>query len=191
MNLRKISSKKGAFELSITTVIIIAIGATLLILGLILVKNIFSGATGSIELIDRNVKSQINQLFNQDDRKTVVYLPDNEAQVGKGKSYNIRFGIKNTVRGESQAGQFTYVVRVSEVEQGCRGLSAEKAESFIRLGRASSSPIPILPGEEPKERIIVAEPSDDSPLCSITYDIIVKKDGADYDTNFFILRIEE
>lgn len=190
--LSKISKKntRGAFELSISTVIIIAIGATLLILGLVLVRNVFSGATGSIDLIDRNVKSQINQLFNEDSRKTVVYLPDNEARVEKGKSYNIEFAIKNVVRGESEAGKFTYSTQVSEVEQGCTGLSIDKAERFITLGRASSSPIPILPGDEPVSRTIKITPSEDSPLCSITYDIIVKKDGLEYDTNYFILSIE-
>ena len=183
-------NKKGAFELSISTVIIIAIGATLLILGLIFVNNIFDLASTTVDLIDKNTKSQINQLFNEDDRKTVVYLPANEAVVKKGKSYNVEFGIKNTVRGESNAGQFTYQTRVSEVESGCQGLSESKAQGFIALGADSTRPISILPGGDPEERTIKLEIPDDAPLCSVTYDIIVKKDGADYHTNYFILDIE-
>lgn len=183
-------NKKGAIELSVGTVVIIAIGVTLLILGLVFVRNIIQSATGSVELIDRNVKAQINQLFNEDDRKTVVYLADNEAIVEKGKSYNVRFGIKNTIRGESEAGQFTYQTRVSEIQRECRGLSEAVADSFIIVGGEVTNPIPILPGGEPVERIIKVEPSETAPLCTIIYDIIVKKDGQDYDTSFFILRIE-
>ncbi len=179
--------KKGAFELSIGTVVVIVIAMALLIMGLVLVRNIFQGATGSVDLIDKNVKSQINQLFNEDDRKTVVYLPDNTADVKKGTSYNVAFSIKNIERGTGEAGQFSYTVRASEVETGCR-LTLQQADSYIRLG-STGGPIRILPGEDPKERTIVFEAAETAPLCSIIYDIEIKLDGQIYDTNFFIMKI--
>jgi len=188
--LRKIrrKRKKGAFELSIGTVVVIVIAMAMLILGLVLVRNIFGGASSSVDLIDKNVKSQINQLFNEDNRKTVVYLPDNAAEVKKGKSYNIVFGIKNIARGESEAGSFTYTVEAGEIGDNCR-LTLQQADSYIKLGGGTSRPIKISPGDKPVERTIVFEASDTAPLCLLSYNINIQKDGVDYDTNFFIINI--
>ena len=181
------ANKKGALELSVGTIVVIVIAMSMLILGLVLVRNIFSGATEATELINNNVKAQINQLFNQEGTKTVVYLPDNQADVEKGKTYNVRFGIKNVVQGEASAGKFTYQVSVGEIENGCQ-LSEQQAETYIRLGKSGA--LDILPGEEHKEQIIQVRASETAPLCSIKYDIKVKKDGQDYDTAFFILQIK-
>jgi hypothetical protein len=181
-------SKKAAIELSIGTIVIVAIGTTLLILGLILVTNIFTSASGTVDLIDKNTKAQINRLFNENDEKTVIYLPGRQADIEKGQKGRIEFGIKNIVRGTSTAGSFTYQVRASEVQQGCSGLTLQKADSFIATGR-SGKPVSILPGDT-IERDIIMEVSEDSPLCIVKYDVIVKKDGQDYETNFFNLDIQ-
>ena len=181
-------NNKAALELSIGTIVIIVLAMSMLILGLALIRNIFTGALGSAELVDRNVKAQINKLFNEEDTKTVVYLPDNQAEAKKGNSYNIRFAIKNVIRGVAAAGQFTYRVSVREIEPGCQ-LSQEKALSYIKIGRNVNKPIPILPGDKPKEQIIVFEPSEDAPLCLITFDITVFESNKDYDTNFFTVKI--
>jgi hypothetical protein len=177
------NNKKAAVELSVGTMVVVVLGITMLILGLVLVKNIFSGAGEATELVNQNLKAEINKLFNNEDTKIVIYLPDATAEVEKGKRYNIRFGIKNIVRGESQAGQFSYNVQTNEVESGC-SLSLEEAETYLRTGRSSSN-IQILPGDEPKERVIVFEPDEKAPLCIISYDITVKKDGEFYDESFF------
>ena len=185
-------NKKAALELSISTIVVLVLGMTMLILGITLVTNILRGATGTVDLIDKNVKSQINKLFNDEDTRSVVYLADNQADVEKGGSYNIGFGIKNVIRGTSEAQGFTYRVEAGEIETGC-SLTLAEADSYIRLGKELTRPIVISPGEDPKERIIVVEPSEDAPLCAITYDITVFQgllDSTVYDTNFFILRIE-
>ena len=184
----KRGNSKGAIELSISTLVVIVLAMAMLILGLVLVRSIFTNATDATELVNDNVKAQINKLFNDQDTKTIVYLPNNEAEVNKGNSYNVRFAMRNTARGaESQAGSFTYAISASEVEQGCR-LTLQQADKYIKLGKAGG-PISILPGDEPKERVIVIEPDENAPLCSINYDIVTKKDGQIYDTNFFIVRI--
>jgi len=188
--LKKISliNKKGAIELSVGTMVILVLGMAMLILGIVLVKNILSGATEASELINDNVKAQINKLFNEEDRKSVVYLADNNGNVKKGKMYNVRFGIKNTARGESQAGQFTYTTRASEVGSGCQ-LTLAQADTYISLGK-TGGPISILAGEAPTESIIKMQIPDSAPLCSIRYDIEIKKDSQVYTTNFFMINID-
>lgn len=185
LNLR---NKKGAFEMSITTVVIIVIAMTFLILGLILVRNIFSGATDATDLINENVKSQINQLFNDQDTKSVIYLADNSALVEKGETYNVGLGIRNVGRGGSGSSEFSYEIKAVEVESGC-DITLDEADSFIISGR-TGGPWEILAGDDPLERVAKVRVADDAPLCVVTYDLIVKENGETYDVNFFILEIE-
>jgi hypothetical protein len=191
-HLKMIKNKKAALELSVGTIVIIVLAMSMLIMGIVLVRNIFSGATGAVDLVDKNVKAQLNKLFNEEETRTVIYLPNNVAEIKKGKSYNIGFGIKNVLRAsEATTNQFTYKVEAAEVETGCQ-LTLAQADNFIRLGKTLTKPLTVIAGEEPTERTILVEVSDDAPLCSITYDITVYKGnigGEVYDTNFFILRI--
>jgi hypothetical protein len=86
MELRKINSKRGAIELSIGTVVIIVLAMSMLILGIVLIRNIFSTATSSITEIDQGVKSEINKLFSENSEKTLVLYPDSGIiQVERGE----------------------------------------------------------------------------------------------------------
>jgi len=181
-------SKKGAFEMSITTVVVIVIAMTFLILGLLLVRNIFTGGTDAVDLINDNLKAQINNLFNDQGTKTVIYLADNVAQIEKEKTYNLGIGIRNNVQGD-RTGSFVYRVEAAEVGSACGDLTLNEANSYIVLGRVGR-PIEIPTGNDPVERVIQVRADENAPLCSITYDVIVTKDGAAYDTNFFILEIQ-
>ena len=186
-SLNKYLKKKGAIEVSISTVVILVIGVTMLIVGIVLVREIMQGALGATRLINENVKAQINKQFNEDENlKTVIYLPDNNAEVNKGKKYLINFGIKNIVRGQSEAGTFNYEIKAKEVSEGCN-LSLSKADSYITLGKKGT--IKILPGELKEDQLTVFLPRD-APLCSIRYDINFQKDGQIYDSNFFTINIE-
>lgn len=183
-------NKKGAIELSIGTMVVIVLGMSMLILGIVLVRSIFTGATGAVELVNKNVESEINKLFAQDSNiRTAVYLPDGRAEVKQGVSYNVRFGIKNTDRGDSTGGnEFRYTVKSKEVEQGCRGLTLEQASKYLKLGVAGSATL--IPGADPKEQVVVLQIPEDAPLCLITYEIEVRRGAEVYDTNSFIVDIK-
>ena len=66
--------KTGALELSIGTIVIIVLAMSMLILGMVLVRNIFSGSSENILQMNDKVKDQINRLFVED-KKPVIYLP--------------------------------------------------------------------------------------------------------------------
>jgi len=186
MKLRQIN-KKAAIELSIGTIVIIVLAMSMLILGLTLVRTIFKGATYNVDQLNKNVEGEINKLFNEKEGiKTIIYLPNNQADIKKGTSYGVAFGIKNTAQGENFAGKFAYKIQASSVQTGCK-LSLAQADSYVILG--SSGSIDIVPGTEPKFRLAKVQPSASAPLCEINYDLIVTKDGQAYDTNFFIVKI--
>jgi hypothetical protein len=72
----ELRNKKGAFEMSMSTVIIIVLAVIFLILGLVLLRNIFSVATGSISSIDEKLKTQLITLFADEDSSTVFIRPE-------------------------------------------------------------------------------------------------------------------
>lgn len=179
-------TKKGAMELSIGTIVIIVLAMSMLILGLVLIRSIFSGAKYNIESLNKNVEAEINQLFNEKGGKSFVYLPNNQIDVKKGKSFGIAFGIKNTEEGTSEAGTFNYRIEATDIQQNCR-LTEQQANSYLILGSQGS--VDLLPGSEPIYRIVRIQPPESAPLCEIWYDITITKDGQPYDTNFFTVKI--
>lgn len=85
MKLKKIKNKKAAIELSIGTVVIIVLAMTMLILGLVLVRNIFKGATDSVDTLNDKVKTEITNIFAEGGSKIAIRLgADKIAKVESG-----------------------------------------------------------------------------------------------------------
>ena len=74
--------------MSVGTMVTIVLLVTVLILGLTLVRGIFSGATDSIDSINEQVKSEIDNLFNTEQKEIVVSL-------GAKQSANVKRGTQN------------------------------------------------------------------------------------------------
>ncbi len=179
--MRKIQGreKQGALELSIGTIVVLVLGMSMLILGLVLIRTIFSGAKYNVEIINKNVEAEINKLFEEGGaRNVVVYLPNAEAEVKKGNSFGVAFGIRNTARGEAQASTFTYTVKATSVQEGCTGLDTTIAEKYLILGRTGS--VNLLPGSEPYFNTVKFQASDSAPLCEIRYELEVLKGNQPY-----------
>jgi hypothetical protein len=66
--------KKGAIELSIGTLVIIVIAMAVLIAGLVLVRNIFTGATSTVDELNNKVRGEIVALFSDNERDVVIRL---------------------------------------------------------------------------------------------------------------------
>ena len=180
-------TKKAAIELSISTIVVIVIAMSMLILGLVLVRTIFTGATYNVQELNKNVEAEINKLFNEQNDKTIVYLPNHDAEVKKGKGYGIAFGVKNTAQGEARAGSFHIDVKASTISRDCP-LSISDANSYINLV-AGGVDFNLLPGVDPHYNLIKMQVPDTAPLCSVSYDITVTKDSQPYANDFFTLTI--
>ncbi len=189
----RVMQRKGAVELSVGTIVILVIGMTMLVLGILLVRTIFSTATESVELIDEGVKNEINELFSSDSsKKVVVNLPDNEVDVKKGEGFGISFGIRNLVE-DTESTDFKYVISVpgqGNIERGCN-LDPERANQYLKLNYELDR-INIEAGKT-KAFFVRVEPSNSAPLCSISYQIKVEYyDGTtlkSYDTEQFTINI--
>jgi hypothetical protein len=74
-------SKRGAMELSMSTVVIVVLAMALLVGGLVLVRNILGGATESVDSINEKVLEQINGLYSENDRIVIRLGPKRVADV--------------------------------------------------------------------------------------------------------------
>ncbi|MEM1536034.1 MAG: hypothetical protein QXL88_00905 [Candidatus Pacearchaeota archaeon] len=87
--------KQGAFELSVTTMVIIVIAVILLILGLVFVRQIFGVATKSVDTIDDQLQNELMNLFEQEGKDIVVKLGSQQtAKIRQGtQGFGFAFGI--------------------------------------------------------------------------------------------------
>lgn len=172
--------KKAAMEMSVGTIVTIVLLMTVLILGLVLVRSIFSGAVENINSIDQAVKAEINKLFAEDDsRKIVIYPPTKLITIKKGnKDYlGFAFSIRNI---ETTDGTFTYKVSVNDpdIRKKCN-INVEEAESWIKAGKSGSLRIPAGDSMSDPEFVRFLLP-ENAPPCIIRYGLNVKKDGNAY-----------
>lgn len=85
------NDKKGAIELSISTIVIIVLAMTMLILGLVLVQKIWSTSTDSVDTLNDKIQNQISQLFTETGADVMVKL--GAEQTAKIKAGTENFGI--------------------------------------------------------------------------------------------------
>jgi hypothetical protein len=76
--------KKGAMEMSMGTIVVLVIAMTMLVLGIIFVKNIFFTASTSLDAIDGQVKKQIQELFPNEDDYVLIYPNENSIKIRAG-----------------------------------------------------------------------------------------------------------
>ena len=69
-------NKQGALELSIGTIVVVVIGMSMLILGLVLVRTIFTGSTAAIGQLNDKVQGEISTLFVEEGKDIVVMTSD-------------------------------------------------------------------------------------------------------------------
>mgnify|MGYP001594471483 CR=1 FL=1 len=179
--------KRGALELSISTIVVIVLAMTMLILGLVLVRSIFAGAKYNIDTINDKVRDEIGKLFTED-KKTVIYLANQKADIKQGESWGIAFGIQNLETGFTGDKKFHYVVEVSDpdIKKKC-GINEATANSWISTGREDT--LAIASGDKYVGLVRFQIPVG-SPLCIIRYHLAVEFDDAVYATDFFDVEVK-
>lgn len=105
-------NKKAAFEMSITTIVIIVIAVVMLILGLVFVRTIMCGALNIATTTISGAQDQINKLFGEQQggeivcmatKGTLTILPSKYNVVGCGfnpevnKQYKYTFAIESAI----------------------------------------------------------------------------------------------
>jgi hypothetical protein len=171
-----LKNKKAAMEMSVGTIVTIVLLMTVLILGLVLVRTIFSTSKSSIDQIDQAVQNEINKLFAEEGKKIVIYPTSRDIILKKGDSGGFGFSIKNT---ESTDGSFSYEVKAIEVSSNC-GMTMGQADNLVILGKKGSN-INVPSGSSLENAILVKyEIPESAKICKIRYGLDVSKDGSIY-----------
>lgn len=126
-----IRNKKAAIELSMSTIVVLVLAMSMLILGLVLVKSIFTGAKYNVDQMNDKVKDEIGKLFTEE-KKVVIYLPNMKATIKQGEEWGVGYAIKN---GEKSQNFNIKIALADEKAKTKCGLSSNKiAENWITTG---------------------------------------------------------
>ena len=181
---RKHPSREGAIELSMTTIVILVLAMSMLILGLVLIRTIFSGATGNVQTMNEKVKAEIGRLFEEDQR-TVLHLPDRMAKMKQGESFGVGFGIQNKV--QTQKFKWKVLVKDDQVKQKCGVSDTIIQDKWITGGQTGSAEI--ASGQKYIDIIRFNIPQGavtDISKCVVRLQLIVnQEDGTPYSTEPF------
>jgi len=183
-----VRNKKAAIELSMSTIVILVLAMSMLILGLVLIRTIFTGATGNVATMNEKVKGEISKLFEEDTR-TVINLPNGLAAMKQGEQFGVSFGIQN--KGMSQKFKWKVIVQDDNIKSKC-GVTSDKALKWITGGLTGS--VDIASGQKYSDIIrfnIPDQAVNDVSKCIIRFQLIVSnEDGTPYATEPFDVQIK-
>jgi hypothetical protein len=183
-----INKKKGAVEMTMGTIVTIVLMVAILVVILFFIGKVGDTSEDAINGIDQALQNEINALFTDGNKKIIVFPTSREIVLKKGEVKGLGFSIRNV---EGTSGSFSYEVGAKEIGADCSGVSIEKANSYINLGKSGSG-INLPSGSFMEDAIFVKFSIPESAsLCTMRYGIDVKKGVEQYSpTIFFDMTIE-
>ena len=183
--LHKMKNTKAQMEMSVGTIVTIVLLVTLLILGVVLIKNIFTSAKGVVDLTDQQLRSEISKLFSEDS-KISVYPGTRLIEINQEAIDGVGFGIKNLLEGTAGNTKFSYLVSAEDVSN-C-GITKAVAESWITVGRVATD-MSIASGDMTTRKVLFNIPVG-APLCTARFKIeVTQAGGVAYASDFFDMKI--
>ena len=130
---------KAAMEMSVWTIVTIVLLMSMLVLGLVLIQSIFRGATDSVDSINTQVRSEIDNLFNKGDSDLVVSLgAEKTADIKQGtRNFGFVIGFSPDDPTDLMADRCTYDIDVSSTSTYCsklQGWTTTKVKEWITSG---------------------------------------------------------
>jgi len=183
-----IKNKKGAIELSMSTIVVLVLAMSMLVLGLILIRTIFSGATGAVDRINDEVLKGIDDTLSNSDAKIAIYPSVRKIEIKQGtQGEGFAFSIRNTALEEKE---FVYTVAVDEsfdISGKCR-INAAEADSWLDVYSGSFTLAGSSKMDLP-ELVTYTIPSD-APSCTIPFIVEIKSLGEHYTSGSIRLTVK-
>ncbi len=170
--------KKAAMEMSIGTIVTIVLLMSVLVLGIILIQKIFTGAKGAIDLTEEQLYNELNKLYSTDEEQRIIIYPQtNSLEIKKGKSDGFGLLINNRLETDE-----TFSYEITLADKGTCTMTEDQIINLITLGKKRSN-IHLASGgilSNPL-RINLAIP-ETAKLCQVLYRLEVSTaDGSPYD----------
>jgi hypothetical protein len=181
--------KKGAMELSVGTIVVLVLAMSMLILGLVLIRTIFSSATSAISDIDKGTKDAISKAFADSDKKLAMYPTARKIDIKqRTQGEGFAFSVRNLDNEDMDFKYNIYVDKEFNIISKCK-IKASDAEDWIDVSTGS---IPLGRGatmENP--RLVTFNVPEGAPLCTIPFAVDVKyKDGTNYASDQMLVTVK-
>ncbi len=169
-------SKKGAIELSMTTIIVIVMGVTLLVLGLVFIRGIYDKAKGLTDEAFADAEREIQQRMGASDK---IYVSGGiRWEAEPGEAFARVVGIRNFDPNPDSSASFT-VDMISTDNRGETEWFTITQPGNIKAGEINTVPIEVrLPSSIP-------------PGTSYPFRIVVKKGNEEHASQGIIISIKE
>lgn len=173
-------SKRAAMEMSVGTIVTIVLLMSVLVLGIFLVQNIFSGSQDAVGAINDQVQNEINKLFSEEGKSLAVYPNSRQIELDEdddGKGF--AFSVKNR---DTENHIYTFKVEAAEgfdfAGKCGSAMTKAKADNYLLL---PSGTIRLSAGGEMDIPEIVAFQIPDSPIpCTIPYDLMIDDENGPF-----------
>lgn len=188
----KMKSKKAAMEMSIGTIVVVVLSITMLILGVMLIRGIFSKTEDSTNAVFENLDSIAAGLGNDENAKMIITPTSQKLAIKIGESETLGVGIMNRLSGtESKDALFSYEINVvdDDIENRC-GFTPKEAQSWIIVGRKDSD-VKIKPGELGSFLVEIEIPKIGSTPCIFKTRVLAQVNGEYYAREDVIIDITD
>ncbi len=160
--------KSGAMELSVNTIVVIVLSVTMLIIGIVLVRNIMCGALGLTVDINNKVRGEITRLFGASEGEVQCIGAGGEpVQMIPGQLNFVYCGI-NAERTEE------YVIN-AQVTAAPEGITETQVTQ--RWVKSSTWEGSVSPGDREPKKVMRLDIPNDAPEGLLTIRLTVKKVG--------------
>jgi len=166
-------------EMSVGTIVTIVLLMTVLILGLVLVRNIYGSGSNAIDQIDSAMQNEMNKLFAEEGKKLVIYPTSRKVTLKKGaEPFGFGFSVKNN---EVDQMDFTYTVEADSDFDFTRCGSSFTPDRANRWLIVDAGSFTLGPGNslELGETVLFEIP-DSAPPCTIPFRLDINAEGSYY-----------
>ncbi|MBU3913863.1 MAG: hypothetical protein KKB21_01905 [Nanoarchaeota archaeon] len=170
--MRRLSSKTGAIELSIGTIVIIVIALTMLILGIVLVRSIMCGAIRLTSDTSDAAQNEVNKLFEATGGEINCIGGSGDAVVMMPGQVNIvTCGIRSTDSNSK------YKIEVTGIAVADKNVLSSSEVNKWKSGPDYFGPSPVSPDDETVKKILRLNVPKDAPETGIFVDVRATKEG--------------
>ncbi len=194
-----IHQKTGAIELSVGTIVIIVLGMTMLILGLVLVRQIFSVARTSIDTLNEKVTDEINKRLGEEPGNVLVLVSGggNVARVQSGAGdFRVAIGARTPDGSETDRNRLQYRLSFSAPNgKSCidsKILGEQRTTDLFKTTLNKQNPFDEYKGDKAYGLIEINVPSGTAQCTQkVLIDVTDTKTGQSVGGSFFIIEIRK
>ncbi len=165
MELRKIE-KKGAMELSLSTIVIVVLSLTMLILGFVLIRSIMCSAIGLTEQVNEKIKAELDSFFSSTGEEyACIGQSGSPVTLVPGKNNLIHCGFK-----ASEESRYRVDIKPN---YDLSGISRDRLDNWFRSRDFDRR---ISPGDDSPKKVAELDIGEDAPEKAIILDVDIYRD---------------